>query len=1541
MNKILLLFCAYLLCFASYGQNNFWTQANQSNLTPGAFTSDHEPSQFKSFGLDFEGLKNQLRKAPVREGYTGQSILIVSFPTPEGNVEKFRVLKANTLHPDLIAKYPGIESYAGKGIDDPSATIRFSISDQRGFHGMIQSGHGTSYIDPHGLQASVYNVYARAHLDGHDKKFECLTHPDKDFAAQALENSVAAQATDDKKLRRYRLALSCTAEYGNIFAGSGTDAQKKANILAQMNITMTRVNGIYERDLAITMEIIPNNDDIIYYGSAGSDPWSNEWNSTTQTTIDNIIGNANYDIGHNFNTTGGGNAGCIGCVCTAGSKGSAYTGRSDPTGDPFDIDYVAHEVGHQFGGYHVMNTCSRSGSGATEVEPASGSSIMGYAGICSTNIQSNSDAYFNYVNIRDISANVQTGTSSSCPQEVNLANNPPTANAGANHTIPKSTPFVLRGQGTDPDGDQLTYTWEQNDPERASGNGSPQSTWTVGPMFRSIEGTTSPDRYMPNLSSVIAGNLSPTWEVVPSVARTMEFALTVRDNVAGGGQTADDLMTVTVNGSAGPFVVSSPNTNVTWNVGQNQTVTWDVAGTNSSPVNCANVNILLSTDGGNTYPITLVSNTPNDGSQSVTVPNNVSTNCRIMVEAADNIFYDISNSNFTIEGAVQCNPTVPTGLAASNIGSSGATLDWNAVAGATYDVRYRVTGTSTWTNTTAGGNTLNLTGLTAETQYESQVRSNCTGNTSAYSASVNFTTTQVQLNYCASNGQNTNDEYIGRVQIGSIDNTSGAGSGGYTDFTNVSTDLTADASVNITITPTWTGTVYNEGYSIWIDYNQDGDFTDAGEQVFTRSATTATPISGSFTVSSSAASGNTRMRVSMKYNGIPTACESFTYGEVEDYTVNIISAQPDTEAPTAPSSLTASNTTETSTDLSWNASTDNVGVTGYDVYQGATVIANTSSTSYQVIGLNSGTSYSFSVIAKDAAGNESVASNVVNVTTQSPDTQAPTAPTGLNASNTTETSTDLSWNASTDNVGVTGYDVFVGGSLSGSTASTSFTVSGLSAANSYSMYVVAKDAAGNVSNASNTVNVTTPDNTAPGAPTNLVSSNTTQTSTDVSWSASTDNVGVTGYDISVDGNLNGSTSSTSYSITGLSANTTYSVSVVAKDAAGNTSGSTAINVTTAPEPGSGCTGGITSFPYNQGWESGIGSWTQASNDDLNWTVDANGTPSNSTGPSSATEGSNCLYVESSGNGTGYPNKTAIITSPCYDLSAETEATFSFSYHMYGSSMGSLNLQVSDDDGASWSSLWSLSGNQGNSWQSVNIDLGAYTGGSIQLRYVGTTANSWRSDMAIDQLNISTGSTPGCTDVTLTLVVDNYPEETSWTITDDQGGTVASGGTYNSTPDGSTVIETSCLAAGCYTFTINDTYGDGICCSYGNGSYTLTDGSSTLASGGSFGSSEATNFCIGTSRNDGTVLQDPIDTRNSFVSAPAMLQLYPNPAHDQLNIYAGDLEVYSVSVMSLNGAVISQTRLDKNVLDVSQLKPGVYMISIATDKDIFVKKFIKQ
>lgn len=649
MKKLLLVAATALIYMSTYAQNNthnFWAKANNNDLI-NLVERNFIPSDYKLFHLDLTALKNALIGAPTR-GIANTTNLIISFPNPEGVIEKYKVMESPIMHKDLALAYPMIKTYVAQGIDDPTAYMRFSVT-QRGLHTMCLSGkRGATYIDPYTTDLSTYIIYDRKSIGEDPLGFECFTKEPTNLTS--IESKIEVnKATDDKKIRTFRLAQTCTAEYGNIFAT--TPGQEYADILAQITITINRVNSVYEVDLGITLELIAQQNSIMFFGSTSADPWSGEYNTTTQNFLNSTLNNNDYDIGHNFNTDGGGNAGCIGCVCVNGQKGSGMTGRPNPTGDPFDIDYVAHEMGHQFGGYHTMNTCSRSGSGSTEVEPASGSSVMGYAGICGTNVQNNSDAHFNYVNIRDITQNIKTGNST-CATITNISNNPPTANAGSNYNIPKGTAFILEGSATDSEGlSSLTYEWSQNDPNQAPNNGSPQSTWNVGPLYRAKMPTTSPNRYMPRIQDVIVGNLFPTWEKTPTVGRTLNFAFVVRDNDINGGQTADDLMKVTVASGAGPFAVTSQNANgIIWNEGSTQTITWNVANTTASPVSTQNVDIFLSKDMGFTYPITLATGVPNNGSANVIIPTgSATTTARVMVRGAGNIFYAINSKNVQID----------------------------------------------------------------------------------------------------------------------------------------------------------------------------------------------------------------------------------------------------------------------------------------------------------------------------------------------------------------------------------------------------------------------------------------------------------------------------------------------------------------------------------------------------------------------------------------------------------------------------------------------------------------------------------------------------------------------------------------------------------------------------------------------------------------------------------------------------------------------------------------------------------------------------
>lgn len=573
---------------------------------------------------------------------------------PDGTFRTFQFLETPLMHPEMAARYPYIRTYTGVAVGNTSIRLKMDQTPA-GVHIMVTGlPEGDAFIDPVQMGNSVqHQAYwkkdllhaapAPAHACGYDQVNDLE-------AAAALSQGwmerAGEQRAGDCQFRTYRLALACTGEYANYFGATGSN---KAPAIAAMATALNRVNGIFERDATLTMVLVANNDQLVFTNPSTDGYTNNDGYAMldeNMTKCDAVIGNANYDIGHVFSTGGGGVAYLNG-PCGY-YKAGGVTGLPAPLGDPFYIDYVAHEMGHQYGANHSQNNNCQRASGAS-VEPGSGITIMGYAGICSPNVDNNSIAMFGGYSLQEIHANITNGTSSTCPQTVSLVNAPPTVSAGSNYTIPKSTPFVLTAVGSDPDaGDELTYSWEQMDAQPSTQPPSPTSA--NGPNFRPWLPTTDPQRWFPRLSVVASGtNPSPNWEVLSSVGRTFKFRVTARDNAVGGGCNAHSDVTITVNGSAGPFVVTQPNTAVTWTAGSSRTVTWNVAGTASNPVNCTAVDILLSTDGGLTWPHVLAIAKPNNGSASVTLPMLATTSARIMVKANGNVFYDMSDQNFTIE----------------------------------------------------------------------------------------------------------------------------------------------------------------------------------------------------------------------------------------------------------------------------------------------------------------------------------------------------------------------------------------------------------------------------------------------------------------------------------------------------------------------------------------------------------------------------------------------------------------------------------------------------------------------------------------------------------------------------------------------------------------------------------------------------------------------------------------------------------------------------------------------------------------------------
>ena len=634
---------------------------------------------FQPFSLNPTELRRKLLSVPMENlarggvGYADNA-KEVSIPTPEGMLARFRIAESPILDPELAAKFPEIKTYAGFGVDDPAASIRLSFTPL-GLHASVLSPGSSYYIDPYyHLNQSVYASYYRRDARPTDLGWECLAH-DHDIAGAANpvpntqpspDDGNVVQTPSGTQLRTYRAAVAANGEYTQFWGGTVSAG------LSAVTVAMNRVNQVYENDLSIRMTLVANNNLLIYTNPA-TDPYTNDTGalSQNQTNVDTVIGNANYDIGHVFTTGSGGIAG-LGVVGVTGSKARGTTGLPNPSGDPFYIDFVAHEIGHQFGANHTFNTSSAGGNrnGSTAYEPGSGSTIMAYAGITGPNsdLQPFSDPYFHFHSIQEIvtrSDNVIPGVGT----RTNTGNTLPTVNAGPDFTIPASTPFALTGTATDPDGPTLTYTWEQRDLGAAQLLNAADNGFS--PLFRSFLPTTNPTRMFPKLSSVLAGiTADNAGERLPTTNRQLNFRLTVRDNRLNGGATRADDVRLTVVNTGAAFAITNFNSGSSINANSQQTLNWNVAGTTANGINVANVKISMSTDGGQTFPFTLAASTANDGSETVTIPNVVTSLARFKVEAVGNVFFDINNASITVNSAplISSDPGQPALLAVSDTG---------------------------------------------------------------------------------------------------------------------------------------------------------------------------------------------------------------------------------------------------------------------------------------------------------------------------------------------------------------------------------------------------------------------------------------------------------------------------------------------------------------------------------------------------------------------------------------------------------------------------------------------------------------------------------------------------------------------------------------------------------------------------------------------------------------------------------------------------------------------------------------------------------
>jgi hypothetical protein len=683
---------------------------------------DIVPRAYRTVHCDKAALTSALHSAPPESaGSIGSTGREFDLPHPAGGVRRFLIQESPILDANLAARYPELKTYIARSVDDPATTARIDLTP-RGFHAIILSGEGQIYIDPYSRDTDTdYISYYKGDLPS-TKPFTCeLERGVAD--ANALAEPSANIRSSGSTLRTYRLALACTAEYAA--AVCSPNAPSVAGALAAMVTSVNRISAIYERELAVRLRLVDGTDKLIYL-DATTDPYTNGNGSAmltqNQATIDSVIGSGNYDLGHVFGTGTGGVA-TLAVVCVSGMKARGVTGSSNPVGDPFDVDYVAHEMGHEFGADHPFAgtgaSCQGNGNVVTAYEPGSGTTIMSYAGICGAqNLAPHSDDYFHTISYDQIFFHIGVPGNFACAETSPTGNTPPTIGALSAYTIPAQTPFALTATATDPDGDTLTYCWEEFDRGSFQDPTIEPRDNGISPLFRSFPPKESPVRTFPSLTYILNNqNIPPavpisyaSAEFLPTTSRTMTFRVTVRDNHPGGGGASYNSTTVTSVASAGPFAITAPNTALTISGGSQQTVTWNVANTNGSPINCANVKISLSTDGGNSFPIVLANSVPNNGSAVITIPNTANvatTQGRIKVEAVNNIFFDISDANLILTSTnsapvlnITNSITVVRGNPIPVVGTVGTASDaeGNPVSVALSNVPFGISVTPTITN---------------------------------------------------------------------------------------------------------------------------------------------------------------------------------------------------------------------------------------------------------------------------------------------------------------------------------------------------------------------------------------------------------------------------------------------------------------------------------------------------------------------------------------------------------------------------------------------------------------------------------------------------------------------------------------------------------------------------------------------------------------------------------------------------------------------------------------------------------------------------
>jgi len=630
----------------------------------------------RSFLVDDIALRRLLDLIPPE--HQGQS-LEIDLPMPDGSLARYQIFESTIMEPGLAAKFPHIKSYRVQGVDHPGASGRVDISS-KGFRGMIDSPYGRLFIDPVQGQSIQYRSRV-AEKAQHRHGFQCGVYDLPQNNQSSLRKAVQFSSVSNRisgSMLAYRLAVAATPEYVTAVGGTLDDA------MSEINTAINRVNQIYERDLGIRLFLVSDNDELIDVQGDANFTNNNGFVllDENQAWIDSEIGSDNYDIGHIFSTGGGGIA-RLQSVCGDDIKAQGVTGLPNPTGDIFYIDFVSHEIGHQFGGNHTFNgserSCEFQRNGSTAFEPGSGSTIMAYAGICDAeNLQNISEATFHAGTIAEIGVFVG-GSGGACATTLDLTtsnSDPASVMAGDDVTIPVGTAFRLSGSASDADSsDVLSYQWDQLDPGSVATTAATfNSDQGNNPLFRSRVPQTSSDRHFPLLTNQL-GLTSELGEILPTTSRTLNFRLTARD--CRSGQGTDDVR-VNVDAASGPFQITSHTTSSTFPATSMPEVTWSVNGTDTGAVNCANVDIdLLTFDATkSTFAVTsLITATANDGTEIVSIPDRANGQARFRVSCSDNIFYDLSDADLNITGTATFDTTGNTTELSAAAGCSAIDVD--------------------------------------------------------------------------------------------------------------------------------------------------------------------------------------------------------------------------------------------------------------------------------------------------------------------------------------------------------------------------------------------------------------------------------------------------------------------------------------------------------------------------------------------------------------------------------------------------------------------------------------------------------------------------------------------------------------------------------------------------------------------------------------------------------------------------------------------------------------------------------------------------